>query len=396
MLENSLRTACYIVIAFLTGGRNGDMNDLLFQCAETIPSVDARFSPRHVIHGTLAKHRGRIPQQVTWDVPKEAINAAEILVEMLRPWRKKTGTTRLFATQTGKLLQNSFMNTDLKVFLERIGAPYVNGKPFPLSTHMFRVALAQWLAHEPHGEVAGAIHLKQLSTAAFRGYLRNDTQFLSMFAHFEQAAQADHLETVMTEPLLRGRKGLEIMRARTAEEQASLEAEIRSINYAQAGSEAPNARTLQRLRKNGMPVYKTALTMCVFKGDAAECLKGVAAGQRTRPRTHKCDPHACANSAITRLQIPAYLEDFEEYSQLNADSGHSSSQKVIYREEMAMLARLILPFLPVLNAEGGVLDQELVGADAREAATVSRAKRRSEVADLITRIERAEIRSYAG
>ncbi|NOG73355.1 hypothetical protein [Roseicella sp. DB1501] len=395
VLENSLRTACYIIIAFLTGGRNGDMNDLPLQCAETVPAVDPRFSPQHLIHGTVAKHRGRIPEQVTWNVPKEAIDAAGILAEMLQPWRKRTGTTRLFATQTGKLVQNNIMNYDLKVFLERIEAPYVDGKPFPLSTHMFRVALAQWLAQEPHGEVAGAIHLKQLSTAAFRGYLRNDTQFQSMLAHFEQAAQADHLHTVMTEPVLRGRKGLDVMRARTAEEQASLDAEVRSINYAQAGSEAPNARTIQRLRKSGVPVYKTALTMCVFKGDSAECLKGVPAGQRTRPRTHKCDPHGCANSAITRLQVPAYLEDFEEYGQLLADPGHSSSQRDIYRQEMAMLARLILPFLPTLEAEGGVLDQALIGVGAREASTVSRKRRRAEVADLIARIERAGVRSYA-
>ncbi len=393
-LENSLRTAAYVVIAFTTGGRSSELNLLKVGCAKTISQPDTR-SARHVITGQVTKHRGREPEEVIWGVPEVAVQAAGILLRMLAPWRAKTGSDRLFVTQTGAPMDGRLANVDIKVFLERVETPYVDGKPFPVSPHMLRVALAQWLAQEPYGEIAGAIHLKQLSTAAFRGYLRQDPQFQSLFESFAVQAQADHLEMVMNEPVLLGRQGAEIVRSRTPEQQAELATQVRSINYAQAGRDAPSPRTMAKLKKSQRPVYKTKFTMCFFKGDAAECLKGRAATERTRPITHRCEPLTCANSAITRLQVPAYLEDLEEFAALAADPGQSSSQVALYQTQMSELAQLIVPFLPTLAAEQIWLERQLQGADPREASSVALRHRRDEVAELLRRIDEPRVRDAA-
>jgi hypothetical protein len=390
-LENSLRTASYIVIAFMTGGRNTEVNQLKPTCARTIKHSNGR-PDWHFIEGFVTKHRGRDPELVTWGVPEIAMKAAGLLLEILAPWRAKKNSDRLFVTQTGAKMTDVLMNTDLKVFIERVGAPYVNGKPFPISTHMLRVALAQWLAQEPYGEIAGAIHLKQLSTAAFRGYLRQDPQFQSVYESFVVQGHADHLEMVLNEPVILGKKGAEILRARTPEEQARLETQVRSINFAQVGREAPSPRTVKKLKKSGRPVYKTKLTMCFFKADSAECLKGRPTTERTGPLTHRCEPLICANSAIIRLQAPTYLEDFEEYATLADDSSQSPSQVKLYRTEMAKLAALIAPFIPTLVAECEMLERELDGADPREAATVALQQRKREIEDLLCRIEAGKVK----
>jgi hypothetical protein len=385
-LENSLRTACFIVIAFLTGGRILEVTTYKCDCVPTFDLPDPG-PAGHRIRGWVTKHRGSEPEIVDWTVPDVAVKAAGLLLRLLASWRRKTGADWLMVTQTGSRLDERLLTTDLKVFLDRVEAPYVDGKLFPLSAHMLRVALAQWLAQEPYGEIAGAIHLKQLSTAAFRGYLREDPRWQSMYESFVVQAQADHLELVMNEPVLLGRGGGEIMRARTPERQAEIDAAVRSINYAQVGREAPSARTMDRLKKSQRPVYKTKYTMCFFKPDAAECLKGRPASERRRPITHRCEPLTCTNSAITRLQVPAYLEDLEECAALAADPGQSPSQVEIYREQVSDLGRLVAPYVPVLVRERALLEQQLRDAPPREVSTLARVARRDEVDDLLRRIE---------
>ncbi|MCD2324200.1 hypothetical protein LQ953_09270 [Sphingomonas sp. IC-56] len=384
-LENSLRTSCYIVIAFMTGGRNTEMNQLQVDCTSVRADEQERVR-EFFIRGKVTKHRGD-GQDVEWGVPQIAVHAAGIMLDMCAPWRKRTGSARLFVTQTGEKMNDSIVNNDLKVFLERIGAPYVNGKPFPLTTHQFRVALAQWLGAEPIGELAGAFHLKQLNTAAFRGYLREDPEFRSLFEAFEVQAGTDHLGMLMHEPVISGRMGDEIMASRTPERQAANEAEVRIMNLAQVGREAPSPRVMQKLRKVGRPIYLTSFSTCVFDADAAECLKGRPPHERDRPLTHRCSPLTCANSAITRLQIPAYLENCEAYLAMVADPTSSSSQVELARHEASTLVELIMPHRPVLNAELAAIHDRVVNADAREAETVSLIRRRNEVEQLLDRID---------
>src|SRR3546814_14647136 len=108
---------------------------------------------------------------------------------------------------------------------------------------MLRVALAQWLGAEPYGEIAGSFHLNQLSTAAFRGYLRDDAQFQSLFEASSIQAQADHLALVLDEPVLLGRKGAEIVASRSPDLQASLMSNMRTLNLAPHGPARPTERT---------------------------------------------------------------------------------------------------------------------------------------------------------
>ena len=388
-LENSLRTACYILIAFLTGGRNNEM--IRLRTTGWGIRIDETGRVRQgYIGGVVTKHRGA-GQDVEWGVPEIAITAAGLLLDMSEKWRNRTGSDRLLVTQTGGKIGDALINNDLKVFLERVGAPYVKGKPFPISTHQFRVALAQWLGAGYLGELAGAFHLKQLSTAAFRGYLRSDAEFRSLVETFEMQSSADHLEMILNEPYIGGRMGEQIMAARAPERQAEIDAQVRITNLAQAGQDAPSARTMAKYKKAGRPVYLTAYSTCVFTADAAECLKGVPENQRDRPITHRCSPLTCANSVITRLQVPAYLEDCEAYAAIAIDPNSSSSQVMLAEGEMARLTALMAPYLPVLKKEFDALDQALEVAEPLEASTVALKSRRSELNNILCRLDLAGV-----
>lgn len=394
-LENSLRTACYVILAFMTGARSIEMALLKEDCLESVEQMNGN-PRRYSVRGAVTKFRGRQSEDVAWGVLEIAAKAVEMLKETLASWRSKKQSNRLFVTQTGARINKYLINVDLKVFLERIGAPYVNGKPFPLSSQMFRVALAQWIGQEPYGEIAGAIHLKQLSTAAFRGYLREDPTFRSLIETMEVQASADHLEMVLAEPVLLGHKGKDISRHRTPEHQARLEAQVRSLDYAQVGSEAPLERTVARIKESGRPVYKTKLTMCLFSPDTAECLKDKPIGERQRPLTHRCNPATCANSAITRLQVPAYLEDYEAAAAMASDPAESPSQVKIHREQMQVLAGIILPFVSVLAGELKSLQTEIEGGDSRDVVTVAKSQRRDEIYSMIARINAARMEEVVG
>lgn len=385
-LENSLRTACFILIAFLMGGRSIEVTLLDANCARSV-SGGANRPTNHFIVGKVTKHQGRAGKEVTWGVQQLAVEAVGVLSRLCASWRARTGSKRLFVTQTGARLLNSYLCVDLRKFVERIGAPYLDGKPFPLSSHMLRVALAQWLGAEPYGEIAGAFHLKQLSTAAFRGYLRDDPQFRSLLDSFEIQAGEDHLSILLQEPRPQGKFGERVMRDRSPERQAELEANVRAIDLAHVGREAPSTHILRKRNKRGTPVYFTPYSMCVFKADTAECLKGMSEIERSRPVPHLCSPLTCANSALTRLQVPAYLDDMDAYVELRDDRASSPSQQALSRQEIAVLWSVVQPHIATLRAEHALLGEELKDVTDNEAVTLARRARRDAVGAILVRLD---------
>jgi hypothetical protein len=377
------------------GGRSIEVLELETDCVITLQGNGG--SPdQHFINGKLRKHRGRNGERANWSVHELAVEAVRVLKQVSTPWRTRRGSTRLFITQTGARMNHGFIPLDLKNFLERIGAPYVGGKPFPISSHMFRVALAQWLAAEPYGEIAGAFHLKHLSTAAFRGYLRDDPQFRSLFESFEIQASEDHLGIVLQEPKLQGKFGASVMLARSPERQAELEANVRVIDRANVGREAPSTRTIQKLKKSGVPVYYTPYCMCMFKAETAECLKGAPEAERSRPAAHRCSPLKCANAALTRLQVPAYLDDMEAYAELRDDKLSSPSQRELARKEIQVLWPVVQPHIVTLKAEHRLLEDELSGLAANEASTIAKRSRRDAVAAILGRLEAGRFSEECG
>ena len=73
-LENSLRTACFILLAFLMGGRSIEVLELETDCVITLKGNGG--SPdQHFINGKLRKHRGRNGERANWSVHELAVEA---------------------------------------------------------------------------------------------------------------------------------------------------------------------------------------------------------------------------------------------------------------------------------------------------------------------------------
>ena len=387
---HNLRTAAYIVIAFFTGARVSEMERIRVGRARRLGQVNGQ-SDHFELDGEVIKHQGDGFKPVAWSLPEVAFNAVDVLTRSLAPFRTRTGSDYLFVTRIGGRVNERTISDDLKRFCASVTIPYVDGKPYPISTHVLRVALAQWLGLEPYGELAGAFHLNQLSTIVFRGYLRENQQFKSQFENYGIMAQADHLEILLNEPVLLGRKGAQILADRSPEEQHTLERNVRALNLAQVGRCAPPMRTIERMKKAGISVYRTKFTSCMFQPDTAECLKDVPLAERVAPRTHACSPTTCANSAMTRLSVPAYLEDYEAYAAMRTDPSQSPSQQALAIEEMKKLAALISPHHPTLAAERQLLAISLQDAPENDVTAMSMRSRLASVTDLLTRISAGKV-----
>ncbi|MFI2765680.1 hypothetical protein ACH5A3_43970 [Streptomyces echinatus] len=179
-----MRTACWIVIAYLSGMRDAEVGELAPDCAFTANGSDGRI--RHKLRGRVLKGRKLTGEEAEWVVLDVVHQAVALLASV------NDDPTHLFAhkgmTSNSLVLWGS-VNRRLNDFRDHLnelfstpGTPYVplhtaapapdndtpsqeepEGEeeeeepvPWRLSTRQFRRTLAWHIAHQPFGLVAGA------------------------------------------------------------------------------------------------------------------------------------------------------------------------------------------------------------------------------------------------
>ena len=360
--ETFLETACYIVIAFLSGARSSEVLRLKVGCCEEIPPgrTPAR---RWRLHGVIIKHR-KVPEKHVWHVTEEVVLACSILERMHAISRQRTGSDTIFVTRTGggsSRLGESFnghasWNSRLKSFVRLVKAPLHDGKPWPLSTHQFRVSLAQWLVQEPYGTIGGSgqfghqIKAATLRATVFEGYGRQDPQFRSLIAEFETEERVRRETFIATEAVLRGVAGRDITEKRSAAAQARLERDVRPLVQARIEDNI-SRKHVSKHRKLGRPIYQSATALCMFRPEQSACLTNVPEDERHSPALHRCRPMTCGNGVVTRMQIPMFLEPAEAYWADVIGANVSPGQRQTAAEELVRLRETLVPFLPMLESE---------------------------------------------
>ena len=200
-----LRTACWIVIAYLSGMRDAEVRELGRDCAVSEPGADGRI--RHKLRGRVFKDRRLSGDEADWVVLGIVHQAVEVLL------RANNDPAHLFGYAHGDGFQ---LLSNMSVRLSRFAAhaddlfgspqaPFIPGSNdeheagrWSFTTMQFRRTLAWHIAHQPFGVVAGARQYKHAQVAVFEGYAGTSASGFAAEVEAEQAtARLDYVRTAL-------------------------------------------------------------------------------------------------------------------------------------------------------------------------------------------------------
>lgn len=305
-----LQTACYIVIAFLSGMRDSEIKHLRTGASKIV--ADSQGTPiRWVVHSLAFKgeeEAAGVP--ATWVVGAPAARAIAVLERLAlvsgasSPWLFApllTGPGRgSGARNTNEALTvggtihalNRFRDWITRYCEERgrsDGIPDHNGQPWRLTTRQFRRTLAWYIARRPGGAIAGAIAYRHHSIQMFEGYAgTSDSGFRAEVEAEAALARGQHLleMTERNEHLRLGGPAAGEAYARLTEF---------SSNGAFAGTVQTDPRRFLRLLKaRGPEVYPGRYVTCTFDASKAQCHNSASG-----PDIQTCQPMTCRNVALT-------------------------------------------------------------------------------------------------
>ena len=311
-LARLLQTACYVVIAFLSGMRDSEVKHIRRGCLTV--SRDASGRPYRWKITSLAFKNESDPAgtPATWVVGEPVAEAVKVL-EKLRP----SGTDLLFAhlpygTGLGpashspnQVPRNSTTNRQLNELASWIsrycqardrsdGIPLVRGQPFRLTTRQFRRTLAWFIARRAGGAIAGAIQYRHLSIQMFEGYAGTSESGFRAEVEAEQAlTRGEHLLAMIDKHEHQNLTGPAASEAAQRLSDFGRRARFRGIVVT-------DDRQLQRLMQRDDPaIYPGTYITCVFNSEKALCHQQHDTHGTARPSMGSCRPLQCRNTALT-------------------------------------------------------------------------------------------------
>ena len=332
-MTSLVRTACYIVVAALSGMRSSEIAAI-----ERNSIKREEFAPgviRRRIQSSLLKGEPPGGRRETWVVIDEVTQAVE-LAEAL-------------ATSRNPLALSTFSSlySEFRSWVAEDGA-MAGLQPIPeewnLIPRQFRRKLAREVGWRPNGVIAGKIHLKHISVATTEGYAgkhgESVTAFQAEVDHERRQATAAAVERVIDaaergEPVI----GLGA---------ASLAAAIADAGLADA-SDAPQVRdrddavrTLLKARADTLHIGP--LAHCWFTDPSrARCLRGVA--DKTRPLVGSCEPTKCANATIHPEHAPVWVGGLESLKVSLSDRRIPTGERQRVQQKIREVEDLIEPLL---------------------------------------------------
>ena len=274
-----LRTACWIVIAYLSGMRDAEVRELGRDCA--VEDVGAEGRVRHKLVGRVFKDRRLVGEGADWVVLEVVHRAVEVLLEV------NDDPTHLFGHSRGagfELL--SAMSLRLNRFAahveelfgtpERAFIPGCRGGEeagrWWFTTRQFRRTLAWHIAHQPFGVVAGARQYKHAAVAVFEGYAGTSPSGFAAEIEAEQAtARLDYLEELYRDWSAGGPSGGGAARSVDAEF-SRIQAELSEL----PGTLADRRRLRSMLDHLAVTLHPGVLGDCFYRPETALCAKRVA------------------------------------------------------------------------------------------------------------------------
>jgi integrase len=309
-LMRQLGTACFIVIAYLTGMRPGEAAGLRSGCCPDPQPDSAGRTGRHLITSTVYKtardedgnHRseGEI-RDVPWVAIAPVANAIRVLERMVPEGQllfdhhahdlrgARTGTGSLTVHTLGIRVEDFITWANHEAAARGLANEVIPPDPHGrIGTERFRRSLAWHIARRPGGLVALAIQYGHLRTSVSAGYAARSRDGIHDLLDVETARAT--IDTVADlNAALEDGLGISGPAARRA-----IKAAATAPQYTGTVITARQAR--QILANPHLVVYDNphTLLMCVYKRDKALCHRGL----KDTPSLDQCVP-ACANIART-------------------------------------------------------------------------------------------------
>ena len=316
-----LRTACWIVIAYLSGMRDTEVRELTRDCAFTEPGPGGR--TRCKLRGRVFKDRGLAGDSEEWVVLDVVHQAVGVLLAV------NDDPARLFAySGVRKDGMNANMLTRLNRFAAHVndlltppgGEPFLprhgdSQAPWELTTAQFRRTLAWHIAHQPFGVVAGARQYKHAQVAIFEGYAGTSASGFAAEVGAEQAvARLDYAEDLYRDWLASGPSGGGANRKINAEF-ARIHAELADL----PGTIADPRRLRTMLSHLGVTLHPGVLGDCFYQPGAALCAKQAKppAGKTPLPMLNTC--LNCPNARRSTVHLPRLEQARDQARQIISD-----------------------------------------------------------------------------
>jgi hypothetical protein len=312
-----LRTACWIVIGYLSGMRDGEVRELRRDCAFVTTDHDGR--TRFKLRGRVFKGRELSGDEADWVVLEAVHQAVDVLLKInedpthLFGYRSYLGHPTLMDEVPSAL--NAFRDHINELFSTPEGpfVPLDDQKPWSFNTRQFRRTLAWHLAHQPFGVVAGARQYKHAKIAMFEGYAGTSASgFAAEVAAEEAVAMLDYLEELYQD-WNDGRHSSGGAADRINGEFDRIRRELGDL----PGVVAEPARLRTMLAHLTKTLHPGVLNDCFFQPAAALCVKRAKVIGRPVPQHNMC--MRCPNARRSTIHLPRLVQARDQALDLRAE-----------------------------------------------------------------------------
>jgi hypothetical protein len=298
-----LRTACWIVIAYLSGMRDPEVRELAPACAVTEPVSDGRI--RRKLRGRVFKGRKLSGDQADWVVLGIVHDAVAVLRQVndhpthLFGW-DRGGKKELMRDVPSRVNRFAAHCNQLWSAPGRPFIPDADGSPWAFDARQFRRSLAWHIAHQPFGVVAGARQYQHAKVAVFEGYAGTSQSGFAAEVEAEQnIARLDYLEDLYRDWNTGGPAGGGAAR-RIDAEFSRIRADLADL----PGTIASPARLRTMLQHLSITLHPGVLGDCFFQPATAACLKRAAPAGTGRPLPMLNSCLSCPNARRTPAHQP--------------------------------------------------------------------------------------------
>ena len=309
-----LRTACWIVIAYLSGMRDPEVRELAPACAVTEPGADGR--TRHKLHGRVFKGRKLSGDEAGWVVLGIVHDAVAVLRQVndhpthLFGW-DRGGKKELMRGVPSRVNRFAAHCNQLWSAPGRPFIPDAGDGPWAFDARQFRRSLAWHIAHQPFGVVAGARQYQHAKVAVFEGYAGTSQSGFAAEVEAEQnIARLDYLEDLYRDWNTGGPAGGGAAR-RVDAEFSRIRADLADL----PGTIASPARLRTMLQHLSITLHPGVLGDCFFQPATAACLKRAAPAGTGRPLPMLNSCLSCPNARRTPAHQPRLQQAREQARQ---------------------------------------------------------------------------------
>ena len=347
VLTRSLKTACVIVIAAVSGMRASEISELAIGCRrpveEPVPGL-----ARYRLASTVIKGQPHGGTSDEWVVTKDVFDAVEVAEQLAED--NEDGTL-LFGRLAFNLMFRCFRTWVNGPAGQRLGLQQIPGGP--LTPRMLRRTLAIELAYRPGGLLAAKIQLKHVSVATTEGYAARPGGAQSrLLAEVTREEAKRNLEITMAE-YQRHLQGIQPS-GPGARDLVTLFESVDGAIAGQAG--APNVipsdqqvRTM--LAKRAGTLHLGTANYCWFTDPSrALCLKLAGTAGASRPLLGMCDSARCPQATHHPCHRPAWAASAESTKTFLGSLGRGQkTERARLEADLARAERV----LSEIDAAGG-------------------------------------------